>query len=222
MIGSSTTCARRRVIREDPRTLLAVCSIYLVRSHRRDPFNVLGFGLELGFLFLIVNAFNLVDVMDGSADCRREASRRSVSWAVRSSRPRSTCIECLDAPCHTLPRDSGSIAPRHGSTWVTRERSLSVSSSHFVPHGASSDSTAPRTGSRTSERSRSRLFELSLIAPARLRRGLSPFRGSPDYFALRLHEQAGWRRNGCSQRVWCSGSSSTPGPSYPPTLSAGS
>ena len=38
------------------------------------------------------------------------------------------------------------------------------------------------------------LFEVALIAPARIHAGLSPFLGSRDHFALRLHEQAGWSK----------------------------
>lgn len=36
------------------------------------------------------------------------------------------------------------------------------------------------------------LFEVSLLVPARLARGRSPLRGSPDHFALRLQDQRGW------------------------------
>ena len=38
------------------------------------------------------------------------------------------------------------------------------------------------------------LLEIALLVPARLARGLSPFRGSRDHFALRLQEQKGWSR----------------------------
>ena len=44
--------------------LLGLCTAYLVVSST-DPFDFVRFGLELGFLFVIVNAFNLVDVTDG-------------------------------------------------------------------------------------------------------------------------------------------------------------
>jgi len=37
-------------------------------------------------------------------------------------------------------------------------------------------------------------LELLLLIPARLQKGLSPFRGSPDHFALRLQDQAGWNK----------------------------
>ena len=56
------------------------------------------------------------------------------------------------------------------------------------------------------------LFEVALIAPARIHAGLSPFLGSRDHFALRLHEQAGWSKGallvttvafGLFFLVWC-------------------
>jgi UDP-GlcNAc:undecaprenyl-phosphate GlcNAc-1-phosphate transferase len=37
-------------------------------------------------------------------------------------------------------------------------------------------------------------LELLLLIPARLQRGLSPLRGSPDHFALRLQDQLGWSK----------------------------
>jgi UDP-GlcNAc:undecaprenyl-phosphate GlcNAc-1-phosphate transferase len=38
------------------------------------------------------------------------------------------------------------------------------------------------------------LLELSLLIVARLSQGLSPFRGSPDHFSLRLQDQARWSK----------------------------
>jgi integral membrane sensor domain MASE1 len=38
------------------------------------------------------------------------------------------------------------------------------------------------------------LLELALVVPARLLRGRSPLRGSPDHFSLRLQDQGGWSK----------------------------
>lgn len=38
------------------------------------------------------------------------------------------------------------------------------------------------------------LLELALVVPARLRQGRSPLQGSPDHFALRLQDQLGWSK----------------------------
>lgn len=38
------------------------------------------------------------------------------------------------------------------------------------------------------------LIELALVIPARLAKGRSPLRGSPDHFALRLQDQAAWSK----------------------------
>jgi UDP-GlcNAc:undecaprenyl-phosphate GlcNAc-1-phosphate transferase len=188
--------------------LLVVCSGYLVATSS-EPFNALRFGLELSFLLVIVNAFNLVDVSDGVLIVAGSVAAIGLLGGSFLTSPlnRIECVVLLGAlaaayrfngpPARIYLGDAGALPLGFFlATLFLAGFSESTDTDGFAHIGAFA---IP-------------LFELSLIAPARVRRGLSPFRGSADHFALRLHEQGGWSKErvlatslvlGLFFSVWC-------------------
>jgi UDP-GlcNAc:undecaprenyl-phosphate/decaprenyl-phosphate GlcNAc-1-phosphate transferase len=137
----------------------------------------------------VVNAFNLVDVMDGLLILVASVATIGLLGGtfLTSSLNRIECWTLLASlavaflfnrpPARIYLGDAGALA-------------LGFFLASLYLTGASS---SPRSAGLT------HLFafaiplsELVLLTIARLHRGLSPFRGSPDHFALRLQNQAGW------------------------------
>ena len=189
--------------------LLVVCSAYLVAVDPSDAINPLRLALELGFMLLIVNAFNLVDVTDGLlivVGCLAAIGLLGGSF-LASPLNRIECEVILGTlvaafwfnrpPARIYLGDAGALP-----------LGFLLSSLFLVGFSGSSDAVGlAHLGAFAIP-----LFEVALIAPARIHAGLSPFLGSPDHFALRLHDQAGWSKErvlvttvafGLFFLVWC-------------------
>lgn len=147
------------------------------------------FGLELFVLVTLVNAYNIIDVMDGLLCV---LAGLAVVGLLVSPGPGSAPLapELLlmltglgmlflfnRPPARIYAGDAGSLTlgflvaawglAAVGDAGVAA--ALPIAGVWAVP-----------------------LLELALVVPARLRRGRSPLRGSPDHFALRLQDQLRW------------------------------
>lgn len=166
----------------------AVCAGYLLATGAPAGAR---FGLELFVLVTLVNAYNIIDVMDGllcvlaglavvgmlaapwpaSAALRPELLVMLVGLGMLFlfNRPPAR-IYAGDAGSLTLGFLIGAwgLACVKGLDLVA---ALPIAGVWAVP-----------------------LLELALVVPARLRRGRSPLRGSPDHFALRLQDQLRWSK----------------------------
>ena len=190
-------------------SLLVVCSVYLIAIHPSDAFDPLRLSLELGFMLLIVNAFNLVDVADGLlivVGCLAAIGLLGGSF-LTSPLNRVECEVVLGTlvavfwfnrpPARVYLGDAGALP-----------LGFFLASLFLVGFSESSDTEGlAHLGAFAVP-----LFEVALIAPARIHAGSSPFIGSADHFALRLHEQAGWSKErvlvatvafGLFFLVWC-------------------
>lgn len=167
----------------------AVCSLYLI-AEAPALTQPLSFGLELALMLIVVNAFNLVDVMDGllivvaavatvgllGGPFLTAPSNRIECWALLAAL--TVAFLFNRPPARIYLGDAGALALGFflsslyltGTVNATPVAGLAHLSALVIP-----------------------LFELALLVTARLHRGLSPFRGSPDHFALRLQHQAGWK-----------------------------
>jgi UDP-GlcNAc:undecaprenyl-phosphate GlcNAc-1-phosphate transferase len=180
-----------RPLRVGPKLIAqsAVCSIYLIAARPPASPRILSLGLELALMLLVVNAFNLVDVMDGLLIVVASlAAVGLLGGSLLTSPPnRIECWGLLAAlavafpfnrpPARIYLGDAGALALGFflASLYLTGTSSSarSVGLAHFVAFAIP-------------------LFEVALLTIARVRRGLSPFRGSPDHFALRLQDQTSW------------------------------
>ena len=189
--------------------LLVVCSAYLIVVDPSDDFDPLRLALQLGFMLLIVNAFNLVDVTDGLlivVGCLAAIGLLGGSF-LTSPLNRIECEVILGTlvaafwfnrpPARIYLGDAGALPLGFllASLFL-----VGFSGSSYTDGFAHLGAFAIPS------------FEVALIAPARIHAGLSPFLGSPDHFALRLHEQAGWSKErvlvttvavGLFFLVWC-------------------
>ena len=167
----------------------AVCVVYLIAVTPFAELRVVSFGLELAFLLLVINAFNLVDIMDG------------LLIVVASV----TAIGLLGGSFLTSPLEriecGGLIVALAVAFLFNRPRAriffgdagalpLGFFLASLYLTGAASSSPQVRLGHLFAFAIP--LFEVAFLTTARISRGLSPFRGSPDHFALRLQDQAGW------------------------------
>lgn len=188
--------------------LLGLCSTYLVVTST-GSFDVARFCLELGFLFVIVNAFNLIDVTDGLLIIVGSVAAIGLLGGSFLTSPlnRIECFALLGtlAAAYRFNRPSARIYLGDAGALPL---GFFLASLYLTGFEGSTDID----GFAHLAAFAIPLFELSLIVPARLRRGLSPFRGSADHFALRLHEQAGWSKErvlatsatiGLFFGVWC-------------------
>jgi UDP-GlcNAc:undecaprenyl-phosphate GlcNAc-1-phosphate transferase len=180
-----------RPLRVGPKLIAqsVVCLIYLIAVTPPASPRILSFGLELALMLLMVNAFNLVDVMDGLLIV--VATLASVGLLggsfLTSPLNRIECWGLLAAlavaflfnrpPARIYLGDAGALALGFflvslyltGTSSSSRPAGLTHLFAFAIP-----------------------LFELAFLTTARVYRGLSPFRGSPDHFALRLQDHAGW------------------------------
>jgi UDP-GlcNAc:undecaprenyl-phosphate GlcNAc-1-phosphate transferase len=167
---------------------LAICGAYLALTG--EPLSP-GLLLKLLVLTTLVNAYNLIDVMDGLL-CLLASVAALGLLATPDLAP--LCLRHELAlglvgvgviflfncpPARVYLGDAGSQALGFliGSWCLAAGlgagplRTLSLAGLCAVP-----------------------LLELALLVPARLARGSSPFRGSPDHFALRLQDQLRWSK----------------------------
>lgn len=161
---------------------------YLAATGARAP---AVFAFQLLVLLSLVNAFNLVDVMDGLL-CTvfglvllgLAADGALLSDALRTELPVALgALLALFAfnrpPARIYAGDAGSLTLGFlAGAWLIDAAGRATPLEGFAFVGLCA---APA-------------LELLLLIPARLRRGLSPFQGSPDHFALRLQDQLGWSR----------------------------
>ena len=167
---------------------LAICAVYLMVA---SPTAIGTQAIHLFVLVSLVNAFNLVDVMDGLL-CVIVAITLGALLVTPGLTPGSLRPEMLlllaglaalfafNAPTARIySGDAGSMTLGFVvGTWLLA-----------VAHGASPLRTLSLVGVIAAP-----VLELLILVPARLRRGVSPFRGSPDHFALRLQDQLGWSK----------------------------
>jgi UDP-GlcNAc:undecaprenyl-phosphate GlcNAc-1-phosphate transferase len=143
------------------------------------------------FLVIVVNAFNLVDVMDGLL-CAISGPALFALLLIpgllseRSAFHLWLALACVITlflfnrpPASIYSGDAGSLTIGFllGYVWLELVRTDGIAAAapalllFAVP-----------------------LSEVALLVAARVRRGLSPFRASPDHFSLRLRDQQGWSR----------------------------
>jgi UDP-GlcNAc:undecaprenyl-phosphate GlcNAc-1-phosphate transferase len=147
--------------------------------------------LDVAVLLVAVNIYNLVDVMDGLL-CTLAAVAAGgllVAPGLLSGHSRAEVWLLVAGlagvfafnrpPAKVYLGDAGSLTIGFliGSWW------LQIADAHGLAAAAPAIAVAAVP-----------LLELSLIVSARLWRGVSPFRGSPDHFALRLQNQLHWTR----------------------------
>jgi len=182
------TCDDLRPLRPLPKLSLqvAICGGYLTLSPHGNAFQ---FPLDLSFLLLVVNGYNLVDVMDGllcvvgavavvglaGVPHFTTGSERAELWLLLVG------VFVLFAfnrpPAQTYGGDAASL------------------SLGFIV-GAWCLELARRKGMVAAPQVLSLVaipvLETVLLVFARRARGLSPLRASPDHFALRLQNALGW------------------------------
>ena len=167
----------------------AVCLVYLIVVTPPAELRVVSFGLELVFMLLVINAFNLVDIMDGLLIVVASVAAIGLLGGSFLTSPLEQ-VECWGLIValavgflFNRPRariffgDAGALPL--GFFLASLYLTGAASSSPQVALGHLFAFTIP-------------LFEVGFLTTARLRRGLSPFQGSPDHVALRLQDQAGW------------------------------
>jgi UDP-GlcNAc:undecaprenyl-phosphate GlcNAc-1-phosphate transferase len=165
-----------------------ICGVYLALAGVTSP---LAWALQLGFLVLLVNAFNVVDVMDGLlcvVTALAALSLLALSGAARAPVAMELPLALTGAavmflfnrpPARIFNGDAGSLALGFlAGSWC-----LAVATGPTPPPRLAllGPCAIP-------------LLEVALLVPARLSRGRSPLRGSPDHFALRLQDQLGWSK----------------------------
>ena len=167
----------------------AVCVVYLIAVTPFAELRVVSFGLELAFLLLVINAFNLVDIMDGLLIVVASVAAIGLLGGSFLTSPLER-IEC-----------GGLIVALAVAFLFNRPRArIFFGDAGALPLGfflaslylTGAASSSPQVAARASLRLRYPALRGGLPDDGTYRRGLSPFRGSPDHFALRLQDQAGW------------------------------
>lgn len=167
---------------------LVVCLVAATASGQHDAWSLVA---ATGFLVVVVNAYNLVDVMDGVL-CAI-AAPAVVAFAVTpdlvSAHARAQLwllLACLVGlfvfnrpPATVYAGDAGSLTVGFvlASFWLEAAHEhdpVTAASALFLL-------VVPT-------------LEVVLLVAARMRRGLSPFSHSPDHFVLRLRDRLGWDR----------------------------
>lgn len=167
--------------------LLARAGIRLQIEFLPEALNYLGSAL---WIVGVVNAVNLIDVMDGLAagTCAVAAAMLAVVGVVTGNGALATVAAALAGallgflpwnwhPAHTYLGDAGSLFIGFALA------ALAMWASYTIRHRAALGVPLLVLGVP--------LFETLFLVVMRLRRGRSPFQGSPDHFALRLR-RAGW------------------------------
>lgn len=165
-----------------------ICSLYLIAA-TPGSFEPFVFALDLAFMIVMVNAFNLVDVMDGllvvvagiaavgllGGSFLTAPMNLMEGWALLAAL--SVAFLFNRPPARMYLGDAGALALGFflSSLYLTgtEDATPSVGLGHLFAFAIP-------------------LFEVTLVTAARLHRGLSPLLGSPDHFSVRLQAQAGW------------------------------
>lgn len=187
----------------------AVCAVYLIVVTPPTELRVVSFGLELAFMLLVVNAFNLVDIMDGLLIVVAGVAAIGLLGGSFLTSPLER-IECW-----------GLIVALAVAFLFNRPRArIFLGDAGALPLGfflaslylTGTASSSPQVGLGHLFAFTIALFEVAFLTTARMSRGLSPFQGSPDHVALRLQDQAGWSQRkvlvttaavGLFFDVWC-------------------
>jgi UDP-GlcNAc:undecaprenyl-phosphate GlcNAc-1-phosphate transferase len=167
---------------------LVICSGYLGVV---GPLDLGSRIFQLLVLLSLINAFNFIDVMDGllcavtavavgglliAPNLMPMTTRRELEYLLAGL---GTLFIFNAPPARVFSGDAGSMTLGFlVGAWL-----LTVGST-----------VAPNVALSLAGVCALPALELALLIPARLRRGLSPFRGSPDHFALRLQDQLGWSK----------------------------
>jgi UDP-GlcNAc:undecaprenyl-phosphate GlcNAc-1-phosphate transferase len=166
----------------------ALCAAYLAFAGARTPG---AFAFQMLVLVSMVNAFNLIDVMDGLL-CAvfglvafgLLVDGGLLTGALRTELPVALgallALFAFNAPSARIyAGDGGSLTLGFlAGAWLIAAAPQASGLEGFAFVGLCA---APA-------------LELLILIPARLARGRSPFQGSPDHFALRLQDQLGWSR----------------------------
>lgn len=166
-----------------------VCLVAAATVEQQDPWVLVA---SAGFLVLVVNAYNLIDVMDGllCVVAAPAVAAFAVTPGLVSAETRGELwlmLACLVAlfvfnrpPATVYAGDAGALTVGFllGSFWLE----VALQQDPVTAASALLLLVVPT-------------LEVVLLVAARLRRGLSPFRGSPDHFVLRLRDRVGWNRS---------------------------
>jgi UDP-GlcNAc:undecaprenyl-phosphate GlcNAc-1-phosphate transferase len=163
---------------------VAICVAFIFASEGIHPVDAIG---KLAFLLVLVNAFNLIDVMDGLLIVVSLVSIAGLAMGGLLAASDGLGAGVLAAalivafafnrpPARIYLGDGGALA-------------LGSLLGGMYLRGPGSTPHAELLGLAVFAVP---LLELSLLVVARSHRGLSPFRGSSDHFALRLQDRAGW------------------------------
>ena len=164
-----------------------ICAGYLLCTNR-DP-GRFSFIFQLLVLLTLVNAYNLIDVMDGLlclltvtailgllAVAGRTAGRLEIELMLGLAA--TVALFMFNRPpARIYSGDAGSLA----LGFLIGAWCLSAA------EGAPPAQVVAMLGVVGVP-----LLELALIVPARILRGRNPLRGSPDHFSLRLQDRLGW------------------------------
>lgn len=167
---------------------IAVCAAYLLAIGERDAGAI---AVKLLVLVTLVNAYNLIDVMDGllcllagaavlglMAGSAMAAEVRTLELPIAMAAIAAMFL-FNRPPARIYNGDAGSLA----IGFLIGAWCLAATS------GASPSRTLAFAGVVAVP-----LLELALIVPARVLVKRNPLRGSPDHFALRLQDQLGWTK----------------------------
>lgn len=166
----------------------AVCVVYLVVVTPSAELRAVSLGLELAFMLLVINAFNLVDIMDGLLIVAAIVAAIGLLGGsfLTSSLGRIECWGLI-------------IALAVGFLFNRPRARIFLGDAGALPLGfflaslyLTGTSSSPQVGLGHLFAFTIPLFEVAFLTTARISRGLSPFQGSPDHVALRLQDQAGW------------------------------
>lgn len=168
---------------------LAVCAGFLVAI---GAHSALGFAWKLLLLLTLVNAYNLIDVMDGLL-CVLGAVAVSTflftpGLVPASAHPELALLLVGIATLFLFNRPQARV-------FAGDAGSLPIG---FLV-GAFALSAEARADGHLSRLAILGAFavpalELAILIPARLMRGRSPFYPSTDHFSMRLHDRLGWNR----------------------------
>ena len=165
-----------------------LCAAYLLAAG--TPMES-GLGLKLLILVGLVNAYNIIDVMDGLL-CLVAGLAVLGLLATPSLAPAHLVPELvvmLVGLCVLFLFNRPPASIYAGDAGALTLGFLVGAWSLAAAGGAVAQRALPVAGLWAIP-----LLELALVIPARLGQGRSPLRGSPDHFSLRLQDQAGWSK----------------------------
>lgn len=165
----------------------AICAGYLVLTDRGA--GPVPFAVHLAVLLTLVNAYNLIDVMDGLL-CLLAAAAILGLLAVAPHTARRLEIELLLGLAATVAMFLFNRPPARIYSGDAGSLALGFLIGAWCLSAA--EGASPARGVALAGVVGVPLLELALIVPARILQGRNPLRGSPDHFALRLQDRLGW------------------------------